>query len=222
MSFEKDITDLVKATNKLTDSVDGKISYINSEVGKARKQVDDAIKNLARSHSDVIISYYDNTRHSLKSLAPPIDPKDPTKTEWVLFPTSGTTFYMYPAEGKLTKVHTTYCSYSRPGHYETPQYSKDKSETKTEFVLANYKATSEQINDRLRATNQTPPRCGGWWAGARVYDAPSVRIPGLHPYSRLFVRFSNYGYKGASPQNVLQYGGSPSVSVDRVINYHRV
>ena len=129
---------------------------------------------------------------------------------------------MYPSEGHLTKVHTTYCHYSCPGHYETPQYSKDHSETRTEFVLANYQASSAQINARLQEINHQPPRCGGWWAGARVYDAVSVRVPDLHPYSRLFVRFTNAGLDGKPAQPVLQYGGNPSVSVERVINYPHI
>ena len=222
MALEQDIANLVQAANGLTQVVDGKIQQIDQQVAVKEAQVDDAIASLARSHAETIISYYDNSRHSLSSLNPPVDPNDETKSQWITFPTTGTTYYMYPSEGCLTKVHTTYCSYSRPGHYESPQYSRDKSDTKTEFVLANYQATSEQINDRLDVLNQYPPRCGGWWAGARVYDAVSVRVPELHPYSRLFVRFSNAGYNGADAQNVLSFGGNPSVSVDRVVNYPHI
>ena len=216
------IAELIKSNTALKGYFEGVRSAIDRKVADAERRMDDAITDLAKSHASVIISYYDSSRHSLSSLAPPIDPYDPTKTQWVTLPTTGTTYYMYPSEGHLTKVHTTYCSYTWPGHYQDPQYSKDHSATRTQFVLANYQATSEQICKRLDEINQQPPTCGGWWAGARVYDTVSVQIPGLHRYSRLFVRFVNVGRDGKPAQNVLDYGGNPSVSVDRVINYQHI
>ncbi|MFD2179540.1 hypothetical protein [Veronia pacifica] len=40
MSFEKDITDLVRATNKLTEAVNTQISDIHRELGSARQKID--------------------------------------------------------------------------------------------------------------------------------------------------------------------------------------
>ena len=65
----------------------------------------------------------------------------------------------------------------------------------------------------------------GWWEGTQVYDAVAVCIPDLHPYSRLFVRFSNLSVvdgRTATAQPVFDYGGNPSLSVERVINYPHI
>ena len=215
MSTEESIAALVEAANGLTDVVDNKIQDID-------QRADTAISLIANSYAQCIISYYDNTRHSQQTLSPPLEPEDNTKTQWVVLPTGKAGFHVYPSENKLTKVHSTYCQAHPPGHYEDPQYIIDYSRTFVQFVLANESATSSQINERLSETNQDIAMYGGWWDGAAVLDIPSVRIHGLHPYSRLFVRFINISMNDQPAQEVDKFGGNPSLSIDRVINYPNI
>ena len=207
-----------KAAQLLAQDVSGKMGQIDARVAAKAQEVDDAILNLGNSHANQIVSYYDNERHSQTSIAATIDPADETKTQWVKVPTTQVGYHMYPYEGRLTKVHTSFCYTYYAGYNEDPPYSNDTSATYVQFVLANDAATSEQINQRLEQLGKTPARCGGWWDGARVYDAVSVNIADCHPYSRLWVRWINRGVKGPA-QNVMTYGGNPSFSVVKVINY---
>ncbi|PAJ72045.1 hypothetical protein CJF42_23355 [Pseudoalteromonas sp. NBT06-2] len=220
MALEQDIAELVTASNNLTQIVDDKIQQIDSKVISAESKIDSAILNFAKSHSSQVVSYYDNTRHSQTSINPEIDPLDETKTKWIALPTTDTAFHMYPSVNRLTKIHTTNCYSYHPGHYEDPKHSIDHSCTKVQFVLANDSASSEQINTQLALQNTNHTYHGGWWNGTGVFDAKVVRVPGLHPYSRLFIRYINGTViEGKSPQNVLNFGGNPTLSVTKVINY---
>ena len=223
MALEQDIAELVTASNNLTQVVDDKIQQIDSKVTSAETKIDSAILNFANSHSSQIVSYYDNARHSQTSINPEIDPLDETKTKWKALPTTGTAVHMYPSVGQLTKVHSTNCYSYHPGHYEDPQHSNDHSCTYVQFVLANDSATSEQINTQLALQNSNHPYYGGWWDGTGVFDAKVIRVPGQHPYSRLFIRYINHAIvAGKAPQNVINFGGNPTLSVTKVINYPHI
>ena len=66
-------------TNNQT-ALDEALAQMDNRVTQAEGQMAQAILDLAQSHADVIIAYYDQTRHSLSTLNPAVDPDDDTKT----------------------------------------------------------------------------------------------------------------------------------------------
>ena len=213
------VNGLIASVNALKAYFEGIRERIDAKVVAKEAEVDASILSLGNSHAQVIISYYDATTHSKSSLGLVVDPSDETVSNWAHVPTSSGGHHMYPSEGKLTKVHTKSAVSTHPGYYETVKYTTDHSCTFFQFVLANDAATSDQINNRLSEIGQSPQNVGGWWDGTRVGDIPTVRVAGLHPYSRLFVRAVNVGVDGKSAQHSINFGGNSSFSVDRVINY---
>lgn len=216
--------ELMQATEKANAFVRGTRKSLDDALAAHIKSVNVSREQLLTMTTQPDFSLYDNALHSKTSLKPEIDPDDDTRTKWMPVPIqSASGVYFYPSEGALTFVYTTFCQTTQPGHYEDPQYSKDVSATNTQFVFANASANSEQINARLEALGRQPQKCGGWWSGTRVYRAEAVRVPDLHPYSRLFMRFVNRGARsGDVPQNVLKYGGNASFAVHKVLQYPNI
>ncbi|ESP95475.1 MULTISPECIES: hypothetical protein [Pseudoalteromonas] len=240
--------DLITANNDLTNTVLNKTGEIDAAVAKAQadvstaitagdNRISQAILDLAQSHADMRINYYDRKLHSKTSLIEgsglTADPNDETRSNWILVPQGGswTGYHTYPAAKAMTKLHTVAGYSYSPGYSESPvQYTTDWSRTYMQFILTNHSATSEQINDNIASQGVDVNRSltGGWWNGSIVKDIPCMSISGLHPYSCLFVRLVNVVSDGVTepeglqPQNILQFGGNCNFSIDRAVNYPRI
>ncbi|MCF2910096.1 hypothetical protein L1285_17415 [Pseudoalteromonas sp. DL2-H2.2] len=219
--------ELVTSNNTLTQTVTGKMSAINATVASAEARMDQAIANLAASHSDMRINYYDGVAHSKTSLEIEADPDQPHMSKWKLVPVSGIGYHQYPVLGALTKVHLKNGYSYEPGYYESPtQYASDWSRSSIQFVLTNKHASSEQINAELERQGKTPLITGGWNSNAKMLTIPFVGIADLHPYTRLFVRFVNLRSTQVSSdkalQNIVEFGGNATFAVDRVVNYPHI
>ncbi|KID58265.1 hypothetical protein JF50_06190 [Pseudoalteromonas luteoviolacea] len=240
--------ELITSNNDLANTVINKTGEIDAAVAKAQadvsaavtagdSRIQQAIINLAQSHADMRINYYDRKVHSKSTLIQDnglvADPNDETRSIWIKVPNGGGTsgYNTYPAAKALTKVHTVSGYSYSPGYYETPEkYVADWSRTYMQFILTNESATSEQINDNIasQGVDIHQSQMGGWWNGSLVKDIPCMNIAGLHPYSCLFARLVNVVSDGVSnpqsllPQNILQFGGNSYFSIDRVVNYPKI
>ncbi|MCG7536501.1 hypothetical protein [Pseudoalteromonas sp. OOF1S-7] len=219
--------ELVASNNTLTQTVTGKMSAINATVASAEARMDQAIANLAASHSDMRINYFDGVAHSKTSLEIEADPQQPHMSKWKLVPVTGIGYHQYPVAGALTRVHLKNGYSYEPGYSESPtQYAADWSRSNMQFVLANEHANSEQLNAAIEAQGATVYTIGGWNSCAKMLTIPCVSIAGLHPYTRLFVRFVNAVStqvpSDKQPQNIVDFGGNATFAVDRVVNYPHI
>ncbi|KAF7783657.1 hypothetical protein PRUB_a3487 [Pseudoalteromonas rubra] len=219
--------ELVASNNTLTQTVTGKMSAINATVASAEARMDQAIANLAASHSDMRINYYDGVAHSKASLEIEADPDQPHMSKWKLVPVTGVGYHQYPVIGALTKAHLKHGYSYEPGYSESPtQYASDWSHSVMQFVLTNENASSEQINAELERLGTTVYTAGGWNDNAKMLTIPCLKIADLHPYTRLFVRFVNRTSTRVSgdkqPQNIVEFGGNATFVVDRVVNYPHI
>ncbi|MCO7190220.1 MULTISPECIES: hypothetical protein [unclassified Pseudoalteromonas] len=217
--------ELVASNNTLTQTVTGKMGAINATVASAEARMDQAIANLAASHSDMRINYYDRLVHSKSSLEIQAEEGQEHISKWKKVPVT-TGCYQYPSVGSLTRAHFTNSYMKEPGYYEKPvQYDQDWSVTQMQFVLANEKATSEQINQMLDEQGSVLLKTGYWDATPRMLTIPCISISGLHPYLVLFVRFINSNSTQISDprplQNITQFGYA-TFAVDRVVNYPHI
>lgn len=218
--------ELVASNNTLTSEVTAKMGAINAKVAGAEAKVDQAIAELAASHSDMRINYYDGVVHSKATLEIEADEGQVHISKWKRVPVTGAGFVQYPTADALTRVHFINSYMKEPGYYEKPvQYAEDWSVTQMQFVLANEEATSEQINHVLNEQGSVLHKIGYWDATPRMLTIPCVSIPGLHPYSALFVRFINSNSGQISDprplQNITQFGYA-TFAVDRVVNYPHI
>lgn len=216
--------ELMRSVEKSNEFVRGTRKSLDDALAAHIKKVDVSREQLLTMTTRPAFSLYDDVLHSKTSLKPAIDPADGTRTKWVPVPIDvGTGVHFYPVEGALTLVYLSRCITVAPGHYEDPKYSKDVSATNTQYVIANDAATSDQINARLEALGRQPQRCGSWSNITDIFKAEAVRVPGVHAYSRLFVRFINRGARsGDVPQNVLNYGGDTTFRVHKVLHYPKI
>ncbi|MEQ2353154.1 hypothetical protein [Pseudoalteromonas piscicida] len=228
---------LIDSNNALTQTVIGKMGEINHALSDAQQDIseaivlagaktDQAILNFADSHSDLRINYYDRADHSKSSLNIEAEPEAPHISKWVKVPIATQGYYTYPAPQALTKVHLTRSYSYAPGHSEEDQYSHDWSRSFPQFILANYEATSDQINAEIERLGLQPKITGGWNACATTQTIDTIKLHGLHPYSMLFVRFVNMLPSSVgsdkTPQNIVEFGGNATFAVDSVINYPRI
>ncbi|MCF7515977.1 hypothetical protein L3V43_20590 [Pseudoalteromonas sp. L23] len=187
----------------------------DAAVASRRAAVDAVLDDLA-GHTVMNIHYYDRAIHSKESLNIKPDPNDETRSEWVRVPYSGNAPYCYDNEQGLTVVHTAVCSASPPGY---PDFASDKSVSRIQFVIANSRATSEQINKLFDSSDFY----GAWNICAQTLRIPTINIAGLHHYQCLFVRFVNQAFNaGDTAQNIIEFGGNSKFAVDKVINYPRI
>jgi len=240
--------ELITANNELTSTVVNKMGAIDTALANAQTEVNTAITtadsrisqavlNLAQSHADMRINYYDRKVHTKDTLVQDhgliADPNDETKSIWIKVPTGGdwSGFHTYAAASRMTKLHTVAGYSYSPGYSESPdKYARDWSRTYMQFILTNTEATSEQINENItsQGVDINISNTGGWWNGSSVRDIPSMQISGVHAYSCLFVRLVNVVSDGVTdptgkqPQNILQFGGSCNFAIDRVVNYPRI
>jgi hypothetical protein len=207
---------------------------LNKELEKTNKEIEN-LKELIKKITSVnneskfvsndeiikpIISYYDKHLFSKSSFNVKPEKGKEYRSEWQIVPTNSLGYLMYPREGGETIIYLVNDYTYSPGYYETPKYQKNWSRSQLQFVLANQSATSEQINKRLEELSISPEKIGGWWSGSATGKAQSVRIKGLHPYSRLFVRFTNISNRNdKSPQNIKTFGSNSTFAVDKVVNY---
>ncbi|RZM83801.1 hypothetical protein C3B51_05855 [Pseudoalteromonas rubra] len=218
--------ELVASNNTLTSEVTAKMGAINATVAGAETRVDQAIAELAASHSDTKINYYDGTVYSKDTLGIEAEEGQEHISKWKKVPLTGAGFYQYPSAGALTRVQFINSYIKAPGYYEKPvQYVEDWSITQMQFVLANEKATSEQINHVLNEQGSVLYKTGYWDSTPRMLTIPCIFIPGLHPYSVLFVRFINSNTEQIPDprplQNITQFGYA-TFAVDRVVNYPHI
>lgn len=214
MSLETQVAGLVTATNSLTGTVNTKIADIDNKVNTVVDKFNDtdlpamqveaarATSNLGvnAGGSIEIIRYTQKllTDHNgdltggfwTKSAT------DPMKSTWRKYgertPSYG---YFYPTAGKTTMLECSGHYSGSDGHYETPQYTNTWVRGHFEFCIANYTATSDQIDAALVASGETNSKnTEGWWNGPEIFPIPSARVPGLHNYSELFYRYVNVAY----------------------------
>ncbi|WP_046005606.1 hypothetical protein [Pseudoalteromonas rubra] len=219
--------ELVAANNTLTGEVTAKMGAINATVAGAEARMDQAIANLAASHSDMRINYYDGVVHSKTSLGIEADPDQPHMSKWKRIPVTGIGYHQYPINGALTKLHLKHgLSFDGGYHKDSPTYDSDWSRTFMQFVLTNEEASSEQINAELERLGTTLYPTGSWTDNAIMVTIPFLKIAELHPYTKLFVRFVNRPSalfsSGKQPQNIVEFGGNAKFAVDRVVNYPHI
>lgn len=212
-TLEQQLADAIKAQNDLTQAVALYKSQIDSAVA-SQKQAYDAWKAGARGE------YLLMRRHALQTatidkawfnLSDPanIDSVDKSMSKWKYMGIG----QVYGNEGCVVNVDTSRCYMHYPGHYESPQYSTDKSSSRWQFVLANSGATSDQINQRIKDTGLNIPLHGGWSDDAQMLKTTCIQVPNVHPYSGLWVRLVNVVVSGSgAPQEVSKFGGSPALS----------
>ena len=73
------------------------------------------------------LAFYDHGTHSKSSLKVVADPADDSKSKWQHVPNT-LPHHMTPRTGSLIVVNTRQGYRIKPGHYENPQYKKDKSD----------------------------------------------------------------------------------------------
>ena len=187
---------------------------------QSRRAAVDAVLADVTANTNHYVHHFDKTFHSQSSLNIPIDPNDETKTQWLKVPSDSIGKHGFAVQGKKTMVVLPR-AYVRPGGY--PDYQTDTSMNCIEFILANYNATSEQINAEIASKNLVIQYDGEWGDGSSTRNIPCIHISGLHNYKSLYVRFVSKNYtQNKPPQNVIEYGGNPSFCVDRVINFYDV
>ena len=187
---------------------------------KSRRAAVDAVLTDVSANTNMFVHHFDQTVHSQSSLNIPIDPNDETKTQWLKVPTDSMGKHGAAVPSKKTMVVLP-MAYVRPGGY--PDYETDTSVNRMEFILANFDATSEQINAEIASRNIILQDVGSWGNGAATRNIPCIHIHGQHSYKALYVRFVSKNYAKNQPaQNVIDYGGNPSFCVDRVINFFDV
>lgn len=212
------------ATEKANEHVRGTRDALTAALNEHIKTVDVSREQLLTMTTQPNFALYDNVLHSKTSLEPVLDPDDDTRTQWIPVPIDlNRGVHFYPKEGALTLVYLGYCLRYTPGRYEDPQFSGDVSQTGQQFVFANDTASSSQINERIGTIGREPQFCGTWSNRTSIVRAEAVVVPGLHPYSRLFVRFVNRGARnGDAPQNVLNWGGDAPFKVHQVLHYPQI
>lgn len=166
------------------------------------------------------LAFYDHQTHSKSSLKVVADPADDSKSKWQHVPNT-LPHHMYTRTGSLIVINTRTGLKINPGHYENPQYKRDKSASLMQFIYARDSSTSDEINGELEKSNiEDMQDLGGWWNGVKNIQTTAVNVTKHHPYSRLFVRFVNKVISGdGKPQNIITYGGDSSFSIDSVENY---
>ena len=207
-----------EALNQFNQDKAQAFAAADSQLQQRRAAVDAVLADVTKS-TDFFVHHFDKAIHTQTSLGAAIDLNDESKTKWVKVPTNSLGRHGSAVAGTKAEIVLPK-AYARPGGY--PDYAEDKSYTFPQFILASYIATSEQINAAIEE-QQTPLfRAGTWGDGGQVSQVPVIDISGLHPYKALFVRFINIPYGGGTvAQNVIDFGGNPSFSVDRIINFFR-
>lgn len=189
----------------------------DTAVASRRAAVDAVLDDLA-GHTVMNIHYYDRALHTKQSLNIVPDAEDETRSEWIPVPYSTLDPFCYDKVGAVTMVHAQRCL-AYPGGY--PAYEADTSITKMQFIVANEEATSSQINEHIESNSINLGLYGTWDVTARTMAVPTIGIYNLHPYKVLFVRFVNRPHNGAA-QNIVNFGGNASFSIDRVVNYPKI
>jgi len=128
---------------------------------------------------------------------------DPTMTDWIGL--GGTGGYMSMNETKNAIIQFLQ-TYSVPlGHFEDERYALNWSRTQIQFVVAPYKATSDEINEAIVANNIELSDAGVWASFARRFIAPTVKIDNhIAAHGVLFYRFYNQSMvEDQPPQGLL-------------------
>ena len=226
----EDIVNLTAAVQKNTkktaeycDLAKKSIALMDGEREHREAQVSTAITEMQSTMLMPYIGYYDGQQVTKTSLSIAADPDNNTVSQWYPVPNTKPNHF-YPVEGKLTLVDLLFCYSYQPGY---PSFTNgDNNWSFAQFVYAPDAATSAQINARLAAIKKMPDDAGGWWDGTSTVKAVAVYYPGLHNYSRLFVRFVNRPASylvnaGINPslQNIVTYGGSVPFKVEKVRHY---
>lgn len=237
MSIETELQNVVAAASALNQTVRGQIDQINATVNttatnltnnvNAKLTQIDAWRVSARQEFVFPTTMrYGNMDHNKNELLANnkgnVSP-DPSRSKWMRCGTNvDSKSRGYFTEGELVVVCLDRAISYPPGYYENPQYSSDWSATYMQFVIANESATSEEIDSRLEALAITPEYAGSWSDHSNRVRTTAVNVPSLHPYSQLFVRFSNlvgYDPQGRAPQDILMFGGPGIFAIDHVAAY---
>jgi hypothetical protein len=201
-----------------------KNASINSTVNSMISKINALVTNMGSSVFRPTELFFDRSiTHSKTSLNIVADIQNRSRSNWVLIP-EGNDAMDYPTPGSLTIIHPIFVYSMYGGYYESPRYKTDYSRTQMQFVVANYQATSDQINCELDNSGITPTSHGNWSVSARAFTCNTINISGLHPYKKLFVRFQNVNVTGkrGGLQNIVKYGGNSSFKLDRVCNYPEI
>lgn len=213
------VSDKNQALDAFNQEKSAAFAKADSELAGRRAAVDTVLADVTKN-ADMRILHLDKAVHSQSSLSPAVDPNDDSQTEWVPVPTTGIGWRGVLVNNSKVSVVLPK-AYIRPAGY--PDYVEDKSLTMLQFVVASFEATSEQINEAIAAQGIEVVSTGLWGDSSMVAPAKSINLVGLHSYKRLFVRFVNRPYAdGTELQNVLTYGGNPSFSIERVINFPNI
>ena len=215
------MTTLLERATQLFDKTNEVLDRAIRERTAREAQVQQAISSMQSTMLMPYIGYYDDQPVSKNSAAITADPANASHSNW--FPVPNTrSHHLYPIEGRLIIVRLLGAYSYEPGHYESPQYSNDKSKTIVQFIYANDAITTLEINARLAALGigDDLPYAGAWWDGTQSIRTTAVINKAHHPYSRLYARFLNVTvYGDGAPQNIVAFGGNASFAVNSVLHY---
>ena len=218
--YDQKVSELDTLAHTRLDEQQNQLNQWEQEKGAS---LENEVKASAKTLLTPITAYYDGLTHSKESMAIEADPTDATLSLWKPVPDSSMSYHFYPTPGKLLIVNQRYAHSLNPGYYENPQYDTDHSRTYMQFVYANDSATSEEINELLTDANIVLPLSGFGSDRVSSYNSTAVKVADKHPYSRLFVRFVNRPARpGDEPQEITQFGGNSSFSIDSVRHYQEI
>lgn len=215
------VSDKNQALDAFNQEKSAAFAKADSELSGRRAAVDAVLGDLS-GHVIHKTHYYDSAIHSKNSLGLIADPSDETVSEWVKVPISADLpgWAATSLSNKLTVIYLKR-ALSYNGGY--PEYVTDKSRSLLQFAVASIGATSEHINQELAAKELTLSKFGGWNNGTSSGEVHTLQIAGLNSYKCLWVRAINIPYQdGEIAQNIEQFGGNCSFSVDKVVNFTNI
>lgn len=174
---------------------------------------------------DRIVIRYDNSIYDKNTYLANYNDNGQAISDWFFVTPFSAGLTAYFNEGDLGVLDLRRAFSYEAGFYNVPAYSSDKSITKMQFCIANYEATSAEINARLAALSLSVEAHGTWWEGASKVAIPVIQAPGRHPYSILFVRFVNQvapSQSSTTPQPIKQFGGNCNFSPTQLTVYKSI
>ena len=199
-----------EALNQFNQEKAQAFAAADSELAGRRAAVDAVFNSLVEQHANVIPAFYDNTIHSKTSLALEADPADLKRSKWTQVPSTSKGYLSYPVANRLTRLYLTRAVSSYTG----------STRTWLQFIVASHSATQEQIEAEIANHNIKFTNIGGGNEVGHALDIDTVKVAGLHPYCRLYVRAVNApNVDGAVADNLNDGGFNASFAVDRILNY---
>lgn len=219
MSLEQQLSDAIAAQNNLTQAVAAKKGEIDAATAAQLAAFETwkaSILNTSQIGFDP--SVVRDKTSLVGSGTANVDPANNTMSKWILI--SSEQFYV--SERQLVLIDAVNNVATAPGAAEATPYTNDKCISNMQYVCANTAATSDQINARLTALGIPLNDYGDWAQRYAKFRTTCIQIPGVHPYSGIWMRFVNrWSAPGSGPaQAINTYGGNSFSKLRMATVYH--